>query len=39
MYKDLVSITIPAYDNPEYLLKNLNSILKQSYKTIEVIII
>ena len=38
MKKDLVSITIPAYNNPEYLVKNLNSILKQSYRPVEVII-
>ena len=34
----LVSITIPAYNNPEYLEKTLKSIISQKYRPIEIIV-
>ena len=37
--KNLVSILIPAYNNPEYTKKTLSSILLQSYRPIEVVLI
>lgn len=37
--KELVSILIPAYNNPEYTKRTLSSILMQSYRPIEVILI
>jgi glycosyltransferase involved in cell wall biosynthesis len=35
----LVSILIPAYNNPEYTKKTLSSVLSQSYRPIEIIFI
>ena len=35
---DLVSITIPAYNKPDYLEKCLDSIINQTYRPIEIII-
>ena len=37
--EQLVSILIPAYNNPEYTHKTLSSVLLQSYRPIEVILI
>ena len=38
MYQPLISICIPAYKQPEYLERALGSIVKQTYKRIEVVI-
>lgn len=38
MQKKLISIVIPAYDQLDYLSKSLESILRQSYRPIQVII-
>ena len=38
MTKSLISICIPAYKKPEYVVRAIQSILKQSYKKIEIII-
>ena len=34
----LISVVIPAYNNPEYTLKTLNSIYAQTYRPIEIIL-
>lgn len=39
MEKPLVSVCIPAYNNADYILDTINSILNQSYKNIELIIV
>src|SRR5689334_10519228 len=38
MFKPIVSICIPAYQKPQYVARCLDSILKQDYASIEVII-
>ena len=38
MTESLISICIPAYKKPEYVVRAIQSILKQSYKKIEIII-
>ena len=38
MTESLISICIPAYKKPEYVLRAIQSILKQSYKKVEIII-
>jgi glycosyltransferase involved in cell wall biosynthesis len=38
MFKPIVSICIPAYQKPQYVARCLDSILKQDYSSIEVII-
>ncbi len=38
MFKPIVSICIPAYQKPQYVARCLDSILKQDYPSIEVII-
>lgn len=38
MVKPLISICIPAYKKPQYVVRCLESILKQDYKSVEVII-
>lgn len=35
---DLISVVIPAYNNPEYTSKTLNSLLDQSHRPIEIIL-
>ncbi len=39
MENPLVSVCIPAYNNADYILDTINSILNQSYKNIELIIV
>ena len=36
---DLVSVIIPYYKKKEYIASSINSVLKQSYKNFELIII
>ena len=36
---DLVSVIIPYYKKKEYITSSINSVLKQSYKNLELIII
>jgi teichuronic acid biosynthesis glycosyltransferase TuaG len=36
---NLVSVIIPYYKKKEFILKSINSVLKQSYKNFEIIII
>ena len=36
---DLVSVIIPYYKKKEYISSSINSVLKQSYKNLELIII
>jgi len=38
MTESLISICIPAYKKPEYVVRAIQSILKQSYKKVEIII-
>ena len=38
MADSLISICIPAYKKPEYVVRAIQSILKQSYKKLEIII-
>ena len=38
MTDSLISICIPAYKKPEYVIRAIQSILKQSYKKVEIII-
>ena len=38
MSESLISICIPAYKKPEYVVRAIQSILKQSYKKVEIII-
>ncbi|QGG58967.1 glycosyltransferase [Loigolactobacillus bifermentans] len=37
--KPLVTVIVPAYNSAEYLFKNVTSIIQQTYKNIEIIII
>ena len=36
---DLISVIIPYYRKKDYILKTINSVLRQTYKNIEIIII
>ena len=36
---DLISVIIPYYKKKEYIVSSINSVLKQSYKNLELIII
>jgi glycosyltransferase involved in cell wall biosynthesis len=38
MTESLISICIPAYKKPEYVVRAIQSVLKQSYKKVEIII-
>ena len=38
MNKKLVSVVIPAYDNPEYTRKTIESVINQTHRPIEIII-
>ena len=38
MNEPLISICIPAYNKPRYVARVLDSILKQDYKNVEIII-
>ena len=38
MSEPLISICIPAYKKPEFVLRAIQSVLKQSYKNVEIII-
>lgn len=37
--KPLVSVCIPAYNNAEYIMDTINSILKQTYENLELVIV
>ncbi len=37
--KDLVSVIIPTYQRPENLIRAIESVLTQTYKTIEIIVV
>jgi glycosyltransferase involved in cell wall biosynthesis len=39
MKKDLVSIIIPSYNSKELLIESVNSVVNQSHKNIEVIVV
>lgn len=39
MYKDLISVIIPVYNAEKYLNKCINSILLQTYKNIEILLV
>ena len=39
MYKDLISIVVPVYNTEEYLVKCIESIINQTYKNLEIILI
>ncbi|ENU2465791.1 glycosyltransferase family 2 protein, partial [Escherichia coli] len=38
-YKPLVSVLIPVYNAEKYIERSLNSIINQTYKNLEIIII
>ena len=39
MKKDLVSIIIPSYNSKELLIESVNSVVNQSHKNIELIVV
>ena len=37
-YKDLISVVVPAFNQPDYLKRLLHSIIRQTYRPIEIIV-